>query len=247
MCALNGETGEIRDGINFPELLSNELNRSFEVQGPPAISRGILVGAQHRPLVIEDKQVIVPRNRGQVAWQGESSPITRANKRGLVQAASGSVQTIRTEAGGTRHLIVAPVEGEKAVLVIVQTGLPGNARQQEAALLEMLSKGERDWEHGAFSVDSGARGLVRKIRTAKTRSGGVLTRTNHLIEVKPGGSILVAGMLNENAIWRFSNEGGRLRRVDAGENPRATFARLRREQRGRRDDVEDEMPLAAAS
>ncbi len=244
--ALNGETGEIRDGISFPELLDNTLSKEFEIEGPPVVSRGIIVGAQYRPVEIEGRLILVPRKRDQVAWAGDTNPIMRPGNKGLMYAASGSVKTIQTEAGGHRHLIVAPTEGEQAVIVFVQTGLPGNSKKQEERLLEMLDKQERFWEHGAFALDVGARGLVRKIRTALTRSGGIITRVNQLIEVKPGGSILVAGMLNEQAIWRFANEGGRLRRVDAGENPRKKFLQLRRGERNQRDK-EDEMPPAAAA
>ncbi len=244
--SINGETGTIRsDGINWFELLTNPLGRDWQIVGEPVIKQGILVGAQHRPVVINERKVLVPRKLGEVAWAGETSPITRTSNDGKLYAVSGSVQTVRTEADGYRHLIVSPVEGEKAVLALVDSGLSGNKKQQEETLLRMLAQGKPYFEHGTFAVDDGARGLVRKIRTSLTRSGGVLTRVKQFVEVKPGGQILVAGMLEENAVWRFVNEDGRLRRVDAGQNPRATFAKLRMEQRRSNADQQDEMPAAA--
>lgn len=243
--AFNGETGEFRDGIMFPELLTNDWENE-QMVGPPAVKRGIIVGAQRRPVKVEGNHVLVPANRGQVAWQGDSAPVMRTSNRGIVFAASGSVETIRTESGGTRFNIVAPAEGEQAAIVFVQTGLQGNGREQEAKVLEMLAKGERIYDHGAYALDGGSRGLVRKIRTALTHRGGILTRVNQLIEISPGGSVMVAGMLGENVVWRLSNEKGRLRKVDAGENPRATFAKLKAQGRTNTDDRRDEMPAEAA-
>lgn len=242
--AVNGETGEFRQGVFFPELLT-ELNWDEKSEAPPPVSRGFIVGAQHRPIILKDRKILVPRNRGQVAWQGETSPIMRTSNNGLVYAASGSVKAERTEAGGTRFSIVAPLEGDKTIIVLVQTGLPGNGKEQEAKLLEMMAKGHPYFEnHGAFALDTGAQVRVRKIRTALTRSGGILTRVNQLIEIGTGGAILVAGMMNESSVWRFVNEGGRLKRVDAGENPRVLFAKLRKEEARKRPEHEDEMPRA---
>lgn len=243
--AFDGEAGTFRDGVLFPELLTNDWENE-EMVGPAQVTRGIIVGAQRRPVQIApDRQVLVPANRGQVAWAGDSSPIMRTSNDGKAFAVSGSVQAIRTEAGGTRHHIVAPAEGEKAVLVLVQTGLRGNGRQQEEALLGLLAQDKRIFEHGAFAADDGSRTLVRKVRTAMTRRGGTLTRVNQLIEVAPGGSILVAGMLDEAAVWRLSNEMGRLRKVESGAQMRATFTKLRAEQRRSNADERDQMPAAA--
>lgn len=242
--AFNGETGELRDGILFPEVLLGELGKKFEDLAPEDVSRGIIVGAQSRPLQLKERSIIIPRNRGQVAWQGGTSPITRTSNRGLVYAASASVEAVQTDAGGTRFVISAPREGEKAALVLVQTGLPGNAATQETRILEMLEKKQPFFDHGAYALDGSARGLVRKIRTSITRRGGYVTRVNHLIEVQPGGAILVAGMLDEKAVCRLANQGGKLRKVDAGENPRKLFSTMRSAERS--SDSKDEMPRAAA-
>lgn len=240
--AFDGENGVLRDGILYPEIFSGQLGGRLEDVRPEEVSRGIIVGAQYRPLQIAKRSIVMPRNRGQVAWQGDSSPITRQSNKGLMYAASVSVHTERTDADGTRFLIVAPREGEKAVMVLVQTGLSGNAAAQEDQVLSMLRNGQQPHDHGAYALDGGARGLIRKIRTAITRAGGYVTRVSQLIEIQPSGGILVAGMLNENAVFRLVNNGGKLRKVDAGENPRKLFATLRSATRN--TDREDEMPRA---